>query len=84
MSSGSHQYLQNPVQKSSSSPARLGDIEHLTQLSTNLSALCLNPEYSDVILVVEGQKLSAHKVRSLLQHIYFVFMNGIYIDLPLG
>lgn len=62
MSSGSHQYLQNPVQKSNSSPARLGDIEHLTQLSANLSALCLNSEYSDVVLVVEGQKLSAHKV----------------------
>lgn len=62
MSSGSHQYLQNSVQKSNSSPARLGDIEHLTQLSANLSALCLNSEYSDVVLVVEGQKLSAHKV----------------------
>lgn len=64
MSSGSHQYLQNPVQKSNSNPARLGDIEHLTQLSANLSSLCLNPEYSDVILVIEGQQLSAHKVIS--------------------
>lgn len=63
MSSGSHQYLQNSVSKSNS-PARLGDIEHLTQLSANLSALCLNSEYSDVVLIVEGQKLSAHKVWS--------------------
>lgn len=63
MSSGSHQYLQSQ----SGSPARLGDIEHLTQLSSNLSALCLNSEYSDVVLVVEGQKLSAHKVSVIIQ-----------------
>lgn len=63
MSSGSHQYLQHSSQKSNS-PSRLGDIEHLTQLSANLSALCLNSEYSDIVLIVEGHKLNAHKVSS--------------------
>lgn len=60
MSSGSHQYLQNPNPKNVTT--RLGDIEHLSQFSEHLSTLCLNPDYSDVVLVVEGEKLSAHKV----------------------
>lgn len=53
---------QKYLSSSDSSNPRLGDIEHLTQLSENLSALCMSHEYSDVILIVEGQKLHAHKV----------------------
>ncbi|VEN59514.1 unnamed protein product [Callosobruchus maculatus] len=69
MSSGSHQYLQNSNTKCGTS--RIGDIEHLSQLSEHLSALCLNQEYSDVVLVVEGQKLSAHKVILAARSDYF-------------
>lgn len=65
--SSSHQYLQSPSSGSPSS--RLGKIEHLPQLSENLSSLCLSPEYSDVTLIVEGQRLYAHKVS-------FVFSNA--------
>ncbi|KAJ8942635.1 hypothetical protein NQ318_013348 [Aromia moschata] len=69
MSSGSHQYLQNSNAKNS---IRLGgDIEHLSQLSENLATLCLNPDYADVVLVVEGQKLSAHKVILAARSEYF-------------
>ncbi|XP_066254986.1 BTB/POZ domain-containing protein 9-like [Euwallacea similis] len=66
--SSSHQYL-----KASSSKVvtRLGDIEHLHQLSENLSSLYLNQEYSDVCLVVEGQKLPAHKVILAARSDYF-------------
>lgn len=69
MSSGSHQYLQNS--NPNNGTTRLGDIEHLAQLSENLSALCLNHEYSDIILIVEGQKLSAHKVILAARSDYF-------------
>ncbi|CAG9764037.1 unnamed protein product [Ceutorhynchus assimilis] len=66
--SSSHQYLK----ASSSKPiTRLGDIEHLPQLSENLLALCLTPEYSDIVLVVEGQKLHAHKVILAARSEYF-------------
>ncbi|XP_045460142.1 BTB/POZ domain-containing protein 9 isoform X1 [Harmonia axyridis] len=63
----SQKYLQN----SDSSNPRLGDIEHLTQLSENLSALCMSHEYSDVILIVEGQRLHAHKVILASRSEYF-------------
>lgn len=70
MSSGSHQYLQNSNQKSPS-PVRPSDIEHLSQLSEHLSALCLNQDHSDVTLIVEGHKLSAHKVILAARSDYF-------------
>jgi hypothetical protein len=59
--SSSHQYMQNASAKDSD-VVRLGDIEHLSQLSENLSSLCLSHEYADITLIVEGQKLYAHKV----------------------
>ncbi|KAL3287749.1 hypothetical protein HHI36_002213 [Cryptolaemus montrouzieri] len=67
--SSSHQYLQTSETKKPT--ARLGDIEHLTQLSENLSALCLSHEYSDVVFIVEGQKLHAHKVILASRSEYF-------------
>lgn len=70
MSSGSHQYLQSPSPKSSSTN-RPSDIEHVSQLSEHLAALCLSQEHSDVVLVVEGHKLNAHKVILAARSDYF-------------
>ncbi|XP_030766538.1 BTB/POZ domain-containing protein 9 isoform X2 [Sitophilus oryzae] len=67
--SSSHQYLK--ASSSKSVTTRLGDIEHLSQLSEHLSSLCLSHEYSDVTLVVEGQKLYAHKVILAARSDYF-------------
>ncbi|KAF5292804.1 hypothetical protein FQA39_LY13849 [Lamprigera yunnana] len=67
--SSSHQYLQGSATTNAS--ARHGDIEHLSQLSENLSSLCMNQEYSDVSLIVEGQRLYAHKVILAARSEYF-------------
>ncbi|XP_044263423.1 BTB/POZ domain-containing protein 9 [Tribolium madens] len=68
--SSSSQYMQNSSTKNST-VVRLGDIEHLAQLSENLSSLCLSHEYADITLVVEGQKLYAHKVILAARSEYF-------------
>lgn len=73
--SSSHQYMQqSPGAGSSSSSTRMGEIEHLPQLSDNLSSLCMSPEYSDVVLVAEGQKLYAHKVSWFGKNLLFILL----------
>lgn len=57
--SSSHQYLKASSSTNVTCP---GDVEHQTQLSENLASLLLSQEHSDIVLVVEGQKLHAHKV----------------------
>ncbi|CAG9813737.1 unnamed protein product [Phaedon cochleariae] len=69
MSSGSHQYLQNANQKNI--PSRPGEIEHSAQVSEHLAALFLEQVHSDVTLIVEGQKLGAHKVILAARSKYF-------------
>lgn len=54
--SSQRQYL------ASKATARVGDIEHVDYLSEQIGALCLSSEYSDVTLIVEGQRIPAHKV----------------------
>ena len=39
-----------------------GEVQHIQKLSDHIGALFLNDEYSDVSLIVEGQKFRAHRV----------------------
>lgn len=77
--SSAHQYLQSQSSGGGNHPFRLVDIEHLYQLSGSLSLLYLNEEYSDITLVVEGQRLPAHKVILAVRSEYFraLFYGGM-------
>lgn len=50
---------------------RVGDIEHISHLSEHIGSLCLSSEYSDVTLIVEGQRIPAHKVILAASSDYF-------------
>lgn len=43
-------------------PYTKGEIEHVNHLSEHIGALYLDSEYSDVVLLVEGELFHAHKV----------------------
>ncbi|XP_076245296.1 BTB (POZ) domain containing 9 [Calliopsis andreniformis] len=48
-----------------------GDIEHINLLSEDIGALYLSDEYSDVTLIVGGQRFSAHKIILAARSQYF-------------
>jgi len=48
-----------------------GEIAHVGSLSENIGALLLNDEYSDVALLVAGQRFPAHKVILAARSEYF-------------
>ena len=49
----------------------LGDVEHVNQLSDNIGALFMQDSYSDLTLVVDGQRFVAHKVVLAARSEYF-------------
>jgi len=49
----------------------LGDVEHVNQLSDNIGALFMQDSYSDITLVVDGQRFVAHKVVLAARSEYF-------------
>jgi len=51
----------------------LGDVEHVNQLSDNIGALFMQENYSDITLVVDGQRFVAHKVVLAARSEYFRF-----------
>ncbi|CAK1582357.1 unnamed protein product [Parnassius mnemosyne] len=65
--SSQHQYM--TVKNTPST--RVGDIEHISHLSEHIGSLCLSSEYSDVTLIVEGQRIPAHKVILAASSDYF-------------
>jgi len=61
----------------------LGDVEHVNLLSDNIGALFMQDSYSDITLIVDGQRFVAHKVvlaarseyfRSVAVHFCLVFL----------
>ncbi|PIO76423.1 BTB/POZ domain protein [Teladorsagia circumcincta] len=48
-----------------------GEIDHTGFLSDNIGSLFLNPNFSDVMFVVEGEKFPAHKVLLAARSEYF-------------
>ncbi|XP_049867338.1 BTB/POZ domain-containing protein 9 isoform X2 [Pectinophora gossypiella] len=66
--SSQHQYMSV---NNTSTGSRVGDIEHISHLSEHIGSLCLSSEYSDVTLVVEGQRIPAHKVILAASSDYF-------------
>ena len=56
-------------------------VEHIHFLSEHIGALYLNDEYSDVSLVVDGQRFNAHKVILAARSEYFRSEKENYTDL---
>lgn len=42
-------------------PPTNGEIDHVNYLSQDIGALCLNDDYSDVTLNIDGEVVKAHK-----------------------
>ncbi|XP_015781242.1 BTB/POZ domain-containing protein 9-like [Tetranychus urticae] len=68
--------LANPSTSSTSATSAatnvpVGEINHITCLADNLGHLYMNDEYSDIVLVVAGEKIPAHKVILASRSDYF-------------
>jgi len=61
----------DPQAPSSTNPSAPQQINHMSTLSGNLSSLFLNPEYSDVNLIVEGVTFPAHRIILAARSEYF-------------
>lgn len=48
-----------------------GDIEHISYLSEDIGALYLSDDYSDVTLIVGGQRFNGHKIILAARSQYF-------------
>ena len=48
-----------------SAPPLVGEVHHIHHLSDHFGRLYISDEYSDVILVVEKNRIPAHKVGSI-------------------
>ncbi|XP_012274808.1 BTB/POZ domain-containing protein 9 [Orussus abietinus] len=48
-----------------------GEVEHINLLSDNIGALYLSDDYSDIMLIVDGQRFNGHKVILAARSQYF-------------
>ena len=58
-----------------SAPPLVGEVHHIHHLSDHLGRLYISDEYSDVTLVVEKNRIPAHKVGSIenMKYVHNVF-----------
>lgn len=49
----------------------LGEVDHVRSLSDNLGALLLSDNYQDITLIVENQRIPAHKIILASRSEYF-------------
>ncbi len=52
-------------------PLGLGEVDHVRSLSDNLSSLLLSDNYQDITLIVENQRIPAHKIILASRSEYF-------------
>ncbi|KAL3254634.1 hypothetical protein MRX96_054159 [Rhipicephalus microplus] len=52
----------SPTEEAASEPSSYGELNHVGWLAEHIGRLCLEPEYSDVTLVVEDVRLPAHRL----------------------
>lgn len=51
--------------------AASGEVSHVSQLSQDLALLCRSEEFSDVVLLVDGHRFSAHRAVLAARSEYF-------------
>lgn len=49
----------------------LGEVEHIAHLSEHIGSLFWNEDYSDITLLIEGQRIPSHKVILASRSEYF-------------
>jgi BTB/POZ domain-containing protein 9 len=57
-----------------SPPLGLGEVDHVRSLLDNFNALLLSDNYHDITLVVENQRIPAHKIILASRSEYFRYM----------
>lgn len=63
-----------------SPPLGLGEVDHVRSLSDNFCALLSSDNYQDITLIVENQRIPAHKIILASRSEYFRCVNlFIYI-----
>ena len=50
---------------------QIGEVDHIQRLGTDLGSLLISENYHDVTVLVEGQKILAHKVVLASRSEYF-------------
>lgn len=61
--------------------APLGEVDHVRSLSDNLGALLLSDNYQDITLIVENQRIPAHKIILASRSEYFRYDANVFLNI---